>query len=286
MTTFTSPPRGLFVSLVLACAANVACSADHVLGDDGVQTGAAGKGGHDGGGTPSAGGTSGQSAVVDAAAEPEVGPLGPSESWTGYIENYTFPSGSDQLKLTFATDPSGNVVGAIVFGQGTPPPAATDPNVGYPPELVSNPNDPSVAVVLAEQNVDEGYPYSVDDGLLTSQRLRFKVPLVQLWAGWCALQTPPSDGSHFCLPSWNSRTSSTACAQQNPKTNQWVPVDCDKLWLCSIDTPCVCSASGCAADPNGIIGTASFDLVVSGATASGGVTGPPATGTAHFTKDP
>jgi hypothetical protein len=36
---------------------------------------------------------------------------GASQSWSGYVENYKFPSGSDAVRLTFSADSAGQVTG-------------------------------------------------------------------------------------------------------------------------------------------------------------------------------
>ena len=77
----------------------------------------------------------------DAANDGGVGLQGPT-TWTGYVEGYQFPSGSNAIRLAFAIDSYGQVAGMVFFGDGPPPPPATDPNVGYPPVsfLVANNN--------------------------------------------------------------------------------------------------------------------------------------------------
>jgi hypothetical protein len=230
--------------------------------------------------TSGAGGTAGIPVVA--------GPLGPSESWTGYVENHTFPSGSDVLKLTFATDSKGVAVGTIVFGQGTPPAKATDPNVGYPPDLVSSsqPKGPGVALGpgVAQQYVAEGFPYPFDDGALAAHRLQFKANLSQLWASWCALQTPPVDGSSGCVPNWGGGEDSTGCFLQNPQTKANVKVDCGKLFLCMIASPCECGATGCGVTTQNVA-IAAFDVFLSGDTASGSVQATFGNNNVHFVKD-
>jgi hypothetical protein len=107
-----------------------------------------------------------------------IGPITQAQtSWTGYIENYQFPSGSDVITFTFAADSSGQVVGSVVLGNGTPPAPATDPNVGYPPTLPATGYDGSWT---------EGFPYSMVSGLSTATRLRFTIFSFELWSGWCA----------------------------------------------------------------------------------------------------
>ena len=206
------------------------------------------------------------------------GALGPVQSWTGYVENYQFPSGSDAIKLSFATDSAGNVAGHVVLGNGVPPPPATDPNVGYPPgeQMFSLGDRPM-----------EGFVYSIVAGTLASNRLRFAYDDVEPWAGWCALQSPPSDGSGLCLPN----AASTAIPDSNGvytcflnEVSSETVVDCGKLSLCLQWQTCSCAAAGCTASyTDG--GTTRFDMFVAGDTASGSVDGLSG-GNVHFTRDP
>jgi hypothetical protein len=197
------------------------------------------------------------------------GTLGTPQGWTGYIENHMFLSGSDAIVLKFATDAKGVVAGSIIFGMGTPPPPATDPNVGYPSNLLADANTrgPGLAIGF----VAEGYSYAFDGGSFDVHRLRFTVSFTQLWTGWCALQTPASDGSGWCLPSWGSMSNRMAntCAQLDPKTKQAVPVECGKLFLCaSPSAVCACGANTCDVS-TGSIDAAMFDVFLTDGTGSG-----------------
>ncbi|HMF40398.1 MAG TPA: hypothetical protein VKQ32_06880 [Polyangia bacterium] len=207
----------------------------------------------------------------------EIGVLGPSTSWTGYVENYQFPSGSDVVKIAFASDDAGQVVGTVILGNGTPPPPATDPNVGYPPGYGA-PQQP-VIVGPPAGYIAEGYAYSMRNGTLVGSRLRFGVSLTDLWQGWCALQTPVA-GSSSCLPNWGGMSSPSGCALLNPATNQYVPVDCGKFDLCFLGMICRCDASGCQVQDYGI--SDMFDVSINNDRADGSMD----THNVHFTKDP
>ena len=197
----------------------------------------------------------------------------PVESWTGYIENFKFPSGSDAVKISFAVEAgTGQVIGTVIFGNGTPPPPPTDPNVGYPPGYIAG--------FPAASFVQEGYGYTVRNGTLAGSRLKVGVRLVELWTGWCALQTPV-DSSGFCV-------------HNNPATGQDEPIDCAKLRLCEFDMVCRCDASAgtCAVTIDGDYNDISFDVTVdvTAVRADGSVVGNlgDANGNynVHFTKDP
>jgi hypothetical protein len=194
-----------------------------------------------------------------------IGPITQAQtSWTGYIENFQFPSGSDVVKVTFASDSAGQVVGGVVLGNGTPPAPATDPNVGYPADFPTMFFGPALTSYWAE-----GFSYSMVTGISSSQRLRFSVNNFELWSGWCALQTPV-DGSGTCVPTNEESTMSTSqCSQQNPVTGQTTIVDCGKLYLCLF--ACRCSTTSCtAADSAPAL---SFDIAITNNDASGSVNG-------------
>jgi hypothetical protein len=248
-----------------------ACSEDHTIGsvppDAGVDSSA----------------TSDTSAAMQAdatsAGVSEAGiATGPAQSWTGWVENYQFPSGSDAIKLSFTSDSAGQIVGHVILGSGTPPPPATDPNVGYP--LGFNGQGFLSSTI-------EGFWFSMVAGSYTGNRLSFGMDETELWAGWCALQTPPVDGSARCLPSWGGFMDSdgTHCGQTGPN-GETIIVDCGKLALCSDISllgggVCSCTPTGCSyRQDDGE--TMHFDLAVSGGIASGGSP----FGNVHLTKDP
>lgn len=205
-----------------------------------------------------------------------LGALGPTESWTGYIENFRFSSGSDVIKFSFATDPSGEVAGSVVFGNGTPPAPATDPNVGYPPGL-------GIQWPPFVYGPTEGLSYTITSGTLVSNRLRFTTNNFELWDGWCRMQPAPTDGSDMCLPNWSGGSKDGVCYQTSPAGKD-VVVDCGKLTLCFLNRVCACSPSGCMANPASAV---SFDMFMVSGSASGSVAG--ALGgehNVHFIKDP
>jgi hypothetical protein len=224
--------------------------------------------------------------LADGGDTREVGVLGPSESWTGYVENYRFRSGSDVVKIAFASDPAGQLVGTVTLGSGTPPPPASDPNVGYPADLVAGSLPGAARAYIAE-----GYEYSLRAGTLTNGRLRFGVGTWELWTGWCALQTPvPPQGvcdepvcQGTCLPNWGSMSGPNGCGLLNPATNQYEPVDCGKLALCGFGGVCTCYAS-CTVRDNGTQIT--FDVALTNGAGSGSVAGGLGDHNVHFTKDP
>ena len=211
-----------------------------------------------------------------------IGALGPVQSWTGYIENYRFASGSDTIRLSFASDTSGTVVGKVIFGSGDPPPPATDPDVGYLD---------TAAVAEEVEGFVEGFEYTMFNGIYSPTRLRFTYVFNEPWAGWCALQTPPSDGSSDCVPGGAICSSICTLRISNGTT---LSFDRIKYSLCSSSSVCFCSASGCrerlrsdplSGSPLNRVLTATFDLTISGSTATGSDSDRLGN-TLHFTQDP
>jgi hypothetical protein len=210
---------------------------------------------------------------VDAG--PDLPRTSGSQSWTGYVENYQFLSGSDAVKIAFASDSAGQVTGTVILGNGTPPSPATDPDVGYPPGFKTQ----QPVVVGAPNYLAEGYAYPMHSATLVGQRLRFGVGLQDLWGGWCALQTP-APGSGSCLPNWGGLSSPTGCSLTNPDTGAVVPVDCGKFNLCRLTMVCQCDASECQVRDVGV--SMMFDISIDNDRADGSMD----TRNVHFTRDP
>lgn len=217
---------------------------------------------------------------------PEAGPVGGIDSgsspldgtWTGYVENYVFASGSGTIVMTLKL--TGSVVtGTIVFGMGTPPPPAADPNVGYPTGIGDQIDSGCGQIYpMLAPFLDEGFVYTIQMGSFdgSQARLQVGVAMTQLWAGWCLLQTPyqVAPGSYQCLPYTSSGGSEQGdlctCYGTDP-ANTMVAVDCGKLALC-MDGVCQCGASGCTANPPPF-SSITFDMSVSGSRADGSVAG-------------
>ena len=223
---------------------------------------------------------------VQDAGPAATGPLsqGPT-SWTGYIENYQFPSGSDVIKFTSTVDSAGQVKVTVFLGNGTPPPPATDPNVGYPPGLATE----GTMLDSASNYWSEWFAYSMTSGTFQPQRLRFTINNYQLWSGWCALEKPIDD-SGLCLPFWGGGGTTDGtnwqCYLQNPANGQNTVVDCGKDNLCVMSRVCACSTTACVYDPSSGR-TASFDVAVIGPAADGSVVGLISDrANVHFTLDP
>jgi hypothetical protein len=191
------------------------------------------------------------------------------------------------LKLTFATDDMGVARGTIFFGQGTPPPPATDPNVGYPADFLDQTRANGYGSNEGWVYIADGYGYAFEAGSFEAQRLQFTVSLAQLWSDWCALQASPGPGFGPCFTTTSGARGSTlsadlqVCTVTNYDHTQDLVVDCSKLLMCDGFDICMCTTSGCGTGNAG----AAFDLFMTGTTMSGSVRMARGTYDVHFVKD-
>jgi hypothetical protein len=231
------------------------CSSNHLLNDVGA-------GGQAGAASVGLGGQAGRSGPdpVDAGYPGDASPLGANQLWTGYLENFQFPSGSDAVKLSFATDPAGVVVGTVTFGAGTPPPPATDPDANYPPGQTQ----------IGATTIVEGFPYTIARGTLEASRLRFTIWETEVWSGWCALQ-PQYPGSAWCVPQSGifSYNSDGTCSYQSGPAVTPTAIGCTKVTVCGSGV-CGCTAGSCTVS---YFGNVEFDVALSLSGANGSTTG-------------
>lgn len=210
------------------------CSSTHFLGDL--------DGGAGGDLVSSMGGRDGSIAVPGAPRDGgypgDVSSLGPLQSWTGYVEAYQFPSGSDAVNLSFALDPSGTLVGTAILGAGTPPPPATDPTAAYPPGAEYRGYTPPPI---------EGFPYTIAGGTMVGSRLRFTIWMSEIWKSWCPLQAPVP-GFYQCVPSWGGVGIGNQVTLQGPNGETFVTTEA-QLNLCAISDACLCTSVRCDTQP-------------------------------------
>jgi hypothetical protein len=212
------------------------------------------------------------------------GPAGPV--WNGTLENAQLSNGSNRLTMTLSVGPDGGATGTLLLGDGALLPPATDPNVGYPPGAEFSPFPGGGTLGLFE-----GFAYTMLDGHLSGSELTFRVAEVELWTRWCALQTPypalrDSDGTweYLCVQNWGWGGSGgpMGCALSDPTTMQDIPIDCGKVSLCN-SYACNCSATACRVSSFNESGM-SFDLVLTGMTADGAISGELGNHGVHFVQ--
>lgn len=155
-----------------------------------------------------------------------------SGTYTGYIESYQFPDGSDAVVMTLDFASNGAITGTVFFGSGPALALATDPNVGYPPGFGS--------LHVSQQVPLEGFDFTVLGGTYTAPRVQMSIEQEEIWKHWCEIQTtiyPVDNGNapdggcgtplgYGCLP--NAATMGSAggsCAISWCQQQAWMPVD-------------------------------------------------------------
>jgi hypothetical protein len=161
---------------------------------------------------------------------------------------YRFPSGSPSIRLELIDRDFRHPTGTITFGDPTPPPAATDPNIAYPtpdPDFDFNlfwSTDASL------RPPTEGFPHSLatgafvgrdvlalgldaveedefrDEGRVYDGKLELSYFTTEVFTPWCELQT-----SETCpIDQGWSVDDTGSCFSGDQQT----PIDCEKLALC------------------------------------------------------
>jgi hypothetical protein len=212
-----------------------------------------------------------------------------SATWTGYIQAYTLPSGSDALTIVLATQSDGSLTGTVTFGDKPPPPPPTDPNIGYPPATDMADASFELGDNVGPVNVPsiEGFHYTAQNVMVSmdGSRVQLDVATYELWKAWCALQTPypwPQDIPEGGLPSGQLPPPAYGCDQE-PNGSEYsatkqcivdtdegmdvTPIDCGKVQLCNIYSVCTCSKTSCAVDT--IDTDVHFDLQLQGSSLDG-----------------
>lgn len=198
-------------------------------GGAGNTGGAAGSGGSGGtGGSGGSGGAGGGGGTGGGAAT--------GATFVGTISNYTFASGSNVVTLVFGDGWPASSAGTVVFGVP-----------GFEP-----PPTPVEGMTSSRQSglVYEGFTYPMTGDLTVRQgRLVFEIRQGDIWAAACAEQTvlanPDAPSGFSCVPQ--------GAVDFSPDGNCAVdgqPFSCDAVALCAFLGACVCSASGCVADPS------------------------------------
>ncbi len=225
--------------------------------------------------------------ATDSGARPprDAGPPGDrgGDHWDGYIEAYTFDSGSDRVRIVFdSASGDGARTGVVILGDGTAPAPPTDANVGWPAL------PPGVPVGGFAAQVLEGFEYPIGNASVVGARVQVMFDYAALWTEWCALQTPvPNDvaaSGYGCLPNTGGTTGPGACTYNDPITGDPVPVDCGKFVLCSNALVCDCVATGCTASTDSGLGQVAFDFRVTADTGDGTVSLRGGTRNVHLTR--
>jgi hypothetical protein len=220
------------------------------------------------------------SAQADSGATD--GPGGDASSalsgvYTGYIESFMFPDGSDTIVFTLTFNDDGTVTGTVRFGTAPLLAPPTDASVGYPPgygDGIGPPGPPAAP--------REGFAFTVLSGTyMMAPRLQLQVEPNELWKQWCGLQTTiypfcncgqTSCGNYACLPNGATTSGTNGCQVMPCTQTQPIVVDCGKFYLCDVGGPCVCTATGCTVVV-GPAGSIKFDTQLISGSINGSVTG-------------
>lgn len=203
------------------------------------------------------------------------GSSGSPATWTGYIEGYHLPSGSDAVTIVLATKSDGSLTGTVTFGDKPPPPPPTDPSVGYPPST----NDASAiyshAGPLTVESI-EGFHYTAQNPVVSTDgsRVQLDVATYELWKSWCELQTSYSwagvgSGPQYgCDQGPNFQQSGTTfqCMVGDTSGTTYTPIDCGKAQICG-ESVCTCSSTSCTVNTSNT--DLHFDLQLKGDTLEG-----------------
>ncbi len=197
--------------------------------------------------------------------------------WTGYVENYQFPSQSDKVSLSFAAGSDGSTTGKVVLGEGTPPVPATDGTVLWP----SRDLDLSKNFFSFQVDLLEGFTYTAADIRWEQQRIKFMLKLTEPWQPWCVLRPSVSTGhgEYGCMEGWGlgyvSYGRPNCFLNVNGKDE---PFDCYTAALCARQYQlCTCDETGCNAklqdDHNGSVESVEFDIALRDGVGDGSVRG-------------
>jgi hypothetical protein len=163
--------------------------------------------------------------------------------WTGYIENFNFPSGSDAISISLSV--AGDVVsGQVVFGDPATPVDSVDPSSSYGTRPDGPPADPSAG----EPDYKEGFAYQARDIRWENRRLKLAVNLSDAWKTRCDAIPPLTVGGQtfICPTSWSY------LYMEGCKLVDGTPIDCALLGPCNgISGPGHCSCNVTECHPNG-----------------------------------
>jgi hypothetical protein len=248
------------------------------------------------GGSAAAGGSQTHGFDADAAACPSFASVEPDAgtgdlaslagTWTGYIENYQFPSGSDVLVLALPAQDGGSASGTIVFGHGSPlPPPPTDPTVPYYPNPQNTNAIPGALL--------EGFPYTVIAPSLDGSRLRFSMASREPYRPWCELQTSylwfatAPNCTFGCLPNWSGKGNGSPAGPitlTNPDGGPNMVVSSGYFALCAdpSSAACDCDPTLCTVRLDRPAGP-TFDMQVTAGHMDGSVVIGGGTNNVHFT---
>lgn len=159
-------------------------------------------------------------------------------SWDGYVEAFSFGSGTDRVRVVLTNDGSGY----LQVGDGDVLPAPTT--------VEAFPNGMAGAYLWLWDQM----AYPLHETQVGSERIRFNIVTDEPYAAWCALQPPNlvvqgnDPGTYSCLHGngvWGPDPSNGQCYDlpvSDTDVQRPAPVDCKWATLC---LTCTCTQSGC-----------------------------------------
>jgi hypothetical protein len=189
-------------------------------------------------------------------------------TWDGFLEDWTFASGSDRIRLTLDKDGNGTLE------------AGDDVDYGTPQADVLYAQPTYYAQERPFRTLYEGFKYTVLAANVADKRLQLGVDGYEIFSSWCPLETsyleeppPPPDphnpiffqmpmnppGTYVCNDGTidgtidaNSATFARpggTCNLDHPDGSQ-TTVDCGQEIYCAFaGAPCTCTESGCSVVP-------------------------------------
>lgn len=264
------------------CAATASsCPAEQPAGTDGAAGATTATAGATGTDSSCASAEAGLPTLPDPAYAIQPALLG---TWVGYFENFTFPSMSDAIRLSFTQNPDGTGKVSVVLGVGTPPAPPTNPTDTWPPDWLSPGGASGAAGAGGEPPQSpyiEGFAYDAHDVKWSAERVKFVINIDEPWQPWCQLQTSYAvDGAYRCIPGLEGGGAAPgggfepanfvgSCVAVGGDTPGEQPVSCMQAYACGSGSLCACDCTGCGAN---VGATASFDITFAGSMAAGNVT--------------
>ncbi len=193
--------------------------------------------------------------------------------WEGWIQDWQF---RNQLPLRveiLGASERGGLCGTLRWGEGTLPPPPTDPEHAWP-------DDRDLGSGLsAASYFREGATYSILDGGVRGDQVRFRITAVEFWKPWCEIQTSYWNGffdeAWLCMPKGMSSTVTdehSVCVFHQYDDSD-VVVERAKCELCFNILTCACNEGGCTATGLNESKSAYFDLVFEEDRATGALEG-------------
>lgn len=193
--------------------------------------------------------------------------------WDGYYQGTGFSDeyATFHLNIMGANAEKG-LCGTIMFGTQTVPitiPPATDATADYPPAALNL----GTNLTRASSLPTPAFLYTILNGRIDGQRVRFDYAIGELFNSWCALQTSYARTAdcmfYGCLPNWSAQGSTDpagSCFLIDPN-NQVHQYSCAQMGGCSLTSMCDCDKTHCVGTTG--YGRTSFDLVFNGDQATG-----------------